>query len=156
MFEQRSGGWNYTWTGIIGVVIIVVAVVQIFKVNPPDRAGSAARSQPVWTQGEVFSGRAEVPGGTYLSYPINLNRRATFLAFFTTGRNDRQIPGTLIKAENFNMWKSGDATETVVTTGPVPRGTINRVLEPGSYLFILDNRSSGQTIALSHLRIGIE
>lgn len=156
MFEQRNKSWNYSWAGIIGVVIIVIAVVQIFKVNPPDRVGVAAQPKPAWTEGQVFSGAAEVPAGGYLSHPLNLNRLATFKAFFTTGKNDRRLAGTLIKAEDFNMWKSDEAADPIVSTGPVPRGTINRVLEPGSYFFLVDNRPGDEPIVLTTLNISVE
>ena len=155
MFEQRNGGWSYSWTGIVGVVIIIIAVVQIFKVNPPGKIGPA-ESRPFWTEGQIFKGAAEVPENGFLSYPLNLNRRSTLSAFFTTGRNDRRLTGTVIKADDFNMWKSGEEVQTVLTTGKVPRGTINRVLEPGNYLFLLDNRSSGDLTKLSQLEISVE
>ena len=155
MFEQRKGGWNYSWTGIVGVVIIVIAVVQIFKVNPPAQIGTA-ESRPLWTEGQIFKGTAEVPENGFLSFPLNLNRRSTLAAFFTTGRNDRQLTGTVIRAEDFNMWKLGEEVKTVLTTGQVPRGTISRVLEPGNYLLLLDNRSSADVTRLTYLEVSVE
>lgn len=155
MFEQRNGGWSYSWTGIVGVVIIIIAVVQIFKVNPPGQIGTAG-SRPFWTEGQIFKGAAEVPENGFLSYPLNLNRRSTLSAFFTTGRNDRRLTGAVIKAEDFNMWKLGEEVKTVLSTGQVPRGTMSRVLEPGNYLFLLDNRSSGEVIRLTDLEVSVE
>jgi hypothetical protein len=156
MFEQRKKTWNYSWVGIIGVVIIIIAIVQIFKVNPPDRAGGAAQLKPSWTEGKVFDGSAEVPAGGYLPHRLDLNRRATFKGFFTTGRNDRRVAGTLIKAEDFNMWKLGEDVDPMLSTGPVPRGTINRVLESGSYLFLIDNRGGEVPVTLAVLDVGVE
>jgi len=156
MFEQRKKPWNYSWAGIIGVVMIIIAIVQIFKVNPPDHAGVAAQLKPAWTEGKVFDGAVEVPAGGYLSHPLYLNRRVTFKSFFTTGKNDRRVVGTLIKAEDFNMWKSDADVDTILSTGPVPRGTINRVLEPGNYIFLIDNRTGGEAIKLTPLDISVE
>ena len=156
MFEQLKGNWNYTWAGIIGVVIIVIAVVQIFRVNPPAEMTVNGEPKFRWTEGEVFKGRAEVAAGTELSYPINLNRKATLKAYFTTGKNDKKLASAVIKAEDFIMWKTGNDVETFVATGPVPRGTITRVLDPGNYLFVLDNRTGSETIVLTETNIGVE
>lgn len=156
MFEQRKRTWTYTWPGIIGIVLIIVAVIQIFRVNPPDQRTIDAEPKVVWTEGEVFSGEAEVAASEHLSFPINLNRKATLKAYFTTGRHDTRLDSTVIKASDFNMWKSRSDVLAVVSTGLVPRGTITRVLEPGNYLFILDNRTGTEAIKLIETDIKIE
>ena len=156
MFEQRKGTWNYTWAGIIGVVLIIIAVIQIFRVNPPARENISAEAKVKWTEGRVFKGRAEVAAGEELSYPIYLNRKATLKAFFTTGKNDKKLGSAVIKAEDFNMWKSGSDVKMFVATGLVPRGTISRVLDPGNYFFVLDNRSGSEAIVLTDVDISVE
>ena len=156
MFDQRKGTWSYTWAGIVGVVIIIIAVIQIFRVNPPAEKNVEAEVKPKWTEGEVFKGAGQVAAGEELSYPINLNRKATLKAFFTTGKNDVKLASALIKAEDFNMWKSGSEVRTIVSTGMVPRGTISRVLEPGSYIFVLDNRTGTEPIVLTEINISVE
>ena len=156
MFDQRKGTWSYTWAGIIGVVIIIIAVIQIFRVNPPAEQNVAAEAKVRWTEGEVFKGKGEVAAGTELSYPINLNRKATLKAYFTTGKNDKKLATAVIKAEDFNMWKSGGEVQTFVSTGMVPRGTITRVLEPGRYVFVLDNRTGTETIVLTEMDVSVE
>jgi len=156
MFEPRKRNWNYTWAGIIGVVLIIIAVIQIVRVNPPDTPQASVEPMIKWTDGEVFKGRAEVSAGSELSYPIDLNRKATLKAFFTTGKNDKRLASWVIKAEDFNMWKSGGEVQTFVSTGPVPRGTITRVLEPGRYIFVLDNRLGSETIVLTEMDISVK
>ena len=156
MFEQRKGTWNYKWSGIIGVVIIIIAVIQIFRVNPPAQQNIPAEAKVKWTDGEVFKGPGQVAAGTELSYPINLNRRATFKAYFTTGNSAKKLASSVIKAEDFNMWKSGGEVQTFVATGMVPRGTITRVLEPGNYIFVLDNRTGTETMILKEIDISVE
>lgn len=156
MFERNSGNWNYTWAGIIGVVLIIIAVIQIFRVNPPEAPVVRTEPKVVWTEGEVFKGQAKVDAGSYLSYPLNLNRKATLKVFFTTGKHDRRLDSAVIKAEDFNMWKTGTEVETFVSTGTVPRGTITRVLEPANYLFVLDNRKGSEQIVLTETDIRIE
>lgn len=156
MFEQRKKTWSYTWGGIIGVVIIIIAVIQIVRVNPPERPQAAAEPKIIWTEGEVFKGDAEVAAGEFLSYPLNLNRKATLKAFFTTGKSDKRLASMVISEKDFNMWKSGSEVKMFMTTGIVPRGTITHVLEPGNYLFILDNRAGIETIKLIETDIRIE
>lgn len=156
MFEPRKRNWNYTWAGILGVVLIIVAVIQIVRVNPPDTPQASVEPKIKWTEGEVFKGRAEVAAGSELTYPINLNRKATLKAYFTTGKNDKKLASWVIKAEDFNMWKSGGEVPTLVSTGVVPRGTITRVLEPGEYILVLDNRSGSETIVLTETNISVE
>ncbi|HEX6279328.1 MAG TPA: hypothetical protein VFZ49_04865 [Pyrinomonadaceae bacterium] len=157
MFEEKKRGtWNYTWAGIIGVVIIIIGVIQIFRVNPPERPQETTEPKIVWTEGEVFKGEARVDAGGYLSYSLNLNRRATLKVFFTTGKHDVKLDSSVIKAEDFNMWKNGEGVPTQVTTGLVPRGTITKVLEPGNYFFLLDNRKGTETVVLTELNVRIE
>ena len=141
---------------LIQEVIIIIAVIQIFRVNPPADQSVAAEAKVKWTQGEVFKGKGQVAAGTELSYPINLNRRATLKAFFTTGDSDKKLASAVIKADDFNMWKSGAEVQTFVATGMVPRGTITRVLEPGNYIFVLDNRTGTETIVLKEMDISVE
>lgn len=156
MFEQRKGTWSYTWAGIIGVVILIIAVIQIFRVNPPAQRNVTASREVRWTDGEVFKGPGQVAAGAELSYPINLNRKATLKAFFTTGKDDKRLSSVVIRAEDFNMWKSGGEVKTFVATGIVPRGVVTRVLEPGSYVFVLDNRTGTETIVLTEMDISVE
>ena len=156
MFEQRKKTWTYTWAGIIGVVIIIIAVIQIFRVNPPERPQAAAEPKIAWTEGVVFNGPSEVAAGDFLSYPLYLNRRATLKAFFTTGKHDKRLASMVISEKDFNMWKSGSEVPVVMTTGVVPRGTITKVLEAGNYFFILDNRAGAETIKLTENDIRIE
>ena len=156
MFEQRKRTWSYTWSGIIGVVIVIIAVIQIFRVNPPDQPEAVAEPKIVWTDGVVFNGPVDIAAGAFLSYPINLNRKATLKVFFRTGKHDKKLGSVLISEKDFNMWKSGSEVPMVTTTGAVPRGTITRVLEPGSYVFILDNRNGAETVKLTETDIKVE
>lgn len=138
------------------MVIIIIAVFQIVRVNPPDRPVGDTENRKVWTEGELLRGRAVVPANGYLSFPLNLNRRANFSAVFTTGRSEVRIVSAIIRAEDFNMWKSGEDVEPVSTTGKVPRGVVKRVLEPGMYLFVLDNRAGDAEIVLEDTEIKVD
>lgn len=138
------------------MVIIIIALIQFVRVNPPAEKQVAVEAKPKWTEGEVFKGPGQVAAGAELSYPISLNRKATLKAFFTTGKNDKKLSGVVIRSEDFNMWKSGSEVQTFVATGTVPRGTITRVLEPGNYVFVLDNRIGTEPIVLTEMDISVE
>lgn len=156
MFEPRKKTWTYTWAGIIGVVIIIIAVIQIVRVNPPEQPQAVAEPKIMWTDGEVFKGPAEVAAGEFLSYPLKLNRKATLKVYFMTGKSDKRLASLVISEKDFNMWKSGSEVPIVMTTGVVPRGTITKALEPGNYLFIFDNRAGTETIKLIETDIRVE
>ena len=156
MFEQKKGNWNYTWAGIIAIVLMIIGVIQIFRVNPPETSDAPENARTVWTEGEVFKGEANVDAGGTLTFPLNLNRRATLKVFFTTGKHDKRLESVVIKAEDFNMWKKGEEVPTFVVTGNVPRGTITKVLEPANYFFVLDNRKGSEPIVLTETDIRIE
>ena len=138
------------------MVIIIIAVIQIFRVNPPDRPQAAEEVKIKYTEGVVFSGPADVAAGEFLSYPLNLNRKATLKVVFMTGKHDKKLNSMVISDKDFNMWKSGSEVPMVMTTGVVPRGTITKVLEPGNYVFILDNRAGSERIKLTETDISIE
>jgi hypothetical protein len=156
MFDQRKATWKYTWGGIIGVVIIIIAVIQIVRVNPPERQQAQAEPKVVWTEGEVFKGPAEVAAGEFLSFPLKLNRKVTLKAYFTTGKSDMRLGSMVISEKDLHMWKSGSEVPMVMTTGFVPRGTITKVLESGNYVFIFDNRDGTETIKLIETDISVE
>lgn len=157
MFEERQKrNWNWTWAGIASVVLILIAVIQIVRVNPPSRSSETAQSKPIWTEGTIFSGVAEVTANGFLSFPVNLNRKATLKGFFTTGSSDRRLGATIIRSGDLDNWKAGSEVPTIVSTGAVPRGFITRVIEPGNYVLIIDNRMNADTLKLAESDFRIE
>lgn len=158
MFEERQKrNWNWTWAGIASVVLILIAVIQVVRVNPPTRsADSPVEGNPVWTEGKIFDGVAEIPANGFLSFPVNLNRKATFKGFFRTGSNDRRLGATIIKSTDLENWKAGNDVAPIVSTGPVPRGFITRVIEPGNYFLLIDNRMNAEAMKLVETDFSVE
>lgn len=150
MFEERQKrNWNWTWAGIASVVLILIAVIQVVRVNPPSRsADTPAESKAIWTEGTIFSGVAEIPANGFLSFPVNLNRKATFKGFFRTGSDDRRLGATIIRSTELENWKADSEVAPIVSTGSVPRGFITRVIEPGHYVLLIDNRMNGDAMKL--------
>jgi hypothetical protein len=149
MFDERQNrNWNWSWTGIIIAVLAVLAVIQILRVNPPRSSISAEDIKPIWTEGTIVSGVIEVPATGFLSFPLNFNRRVTLKGNFTTGSSDKRLACTIISVGELEKWKAGNGVTPITNTSPVPRGLIRRVIEPGSYVLIFDNRMNSQDMRL--------
>lgn len=157
MFERRrSGVWNFNWAGIVLAVVFVLAVFIVFRQNPPYATLPAAETKRMWTEGEIVSGPLEVEGKGILTFPLNLNKRSTLDATFTTRDNSRLVAFAVFAAADLEKWKAGERVRFVTNTGPVPRGTIKRVVEPGDYLIVFDNRASENAIRIPESRIVVE
>ena len=156
MFEQKRSGWNFNWAGIVLVVGFVLAVVWVFRQNPPSTPADAAEKKSMWTSGKIVEGPVMVEAKSYLSFPMNLNKRSTLTATFTTGENLKKLTFSLFAAADLERWKSGEEVRFLTNTGPVPRGTVKRVLEPGNYFVVLDNRAGAETIRITESNIEIE
>lgn len=156
MFEQkRSGGWNFSWAGIVLVVVFVLAVFWVFRQNPP-QASAPTELKAMWTQGTIAEGPLEVEARGLLTFPMNLNKRSTLDATFTTLDSAKRLAFTVVRAEDIERWKAGEQVPTVTNTGPVPRGTIKRVVEPGNYVIVFDNRMNDKTIRIVESNIRVE
>lgn len=144
------------WAGIALVVWMVLAVIWVFRQNPPTQPADAAENKVMWTSGKIAEGPLEVEGKGHLTFPVNLNKRSTLSAFFTTGDNARKLTFSILAAADLEKWKAGERVRLLTNTGPVPRGTVERVLEPGDYVVVLDNRPNEQPILITDSKIEVE
>ena len=156
MFEQKRCGWNFNWVGIVLVVVFVLAVVWVFRQNPPSTPADAPERKAMWTSGKIVEGPLQVEAKSYLSFPVNLNKRSTLIATFTTGENLKKLTFSVFAARELESWKVREEVNFLTHTGPVPRGTVKRVLEPGYYMIVLDNRASAETIRITESNIEVE
>jgi hypothetical protein len=137
--SQRS----YFWLRIISVVILIVGLIQIFRVNSPTPV--VERPAPVkYTSGTLVEGQVEIPAGEFLSYEIKLNKRASLRGKFATEKLKGSVGCLTLNAENFARWREGGEFQAVAKTGTVPGGNLNAKLEPGDYYLVLDNRHSAK------------
>ena len=156
MFEQRrSGGWSFNWAGIVLVVVFVLAVFWLFRQNPPPTAAPPERKM-IWTSGPITSGELEIEANGYLSYPLDLNKRSVLKATFTTGDSSRRLVFSVFEKSDLERWKAGDGVRFVTNTGLVPRGTIERVVEPGYYVIVFDNRANDKPIRVVGSDVSVE
>lgn len=138
------------------IVIVVLAGIWVVRQNPPNTAADAAEKKVMWTSGKIVEGPLEVEPKGYLSFPLDLNKRSTLNAAFTTGDDLKKLTFSVITAEDVEEWKEGREVKFLTNTGPVPRGTVKRVLEPGSYIMLLDNRSGTGPVRITESNIEVE
>lgn len=156
MFDQKRSGWSFSWPGIILVVVFVLGVFWIFRQNPPGAADAAAENKIVWTEGTIVSGSIEVDAKSFLTFPINLNKRSSLDATFTTGDSAKRLAFSIISSADLEKWKAGEEVKFTTNTGPVPRGVIRRVMDPGYYVIIFDNRMNTEKMRIEESNITVE
>ena len=156
MFEQkRSTGWGVSWAGIVLVAVFVIAVFWIFKQNPPEAGGTVAK-KPLWTAGTIVSGPLEVEASGILVFPMNLNKRSSLDATFFTGDSKKRLELVIVKAADLEPWKAGEEVKMVTNTGKVPRGIVKRVMDPGEYVIVLDNRMNQETMRIAESNFSVQ
>ena len=73
MFEQRrSGGWSFSWAGIVFVAVFVLVVFWVFRQNPPEPVEQVASKTSFTQAGEIVSGPLELEAKGLLTFPMNL------------------------------------------------------------------------------------
>ena len=156
MFEQKgSGSWNFSWAGIVLVVAFVIAVFWFFKQNPPE-AGRTAEKKTIWTNGEIVSGPLEVEAGGVLTFSINLNKRSSLDATFFTGDSKKRLGLVILDPRDLERWKANEDVKLVTQTGTVPRGIVKRVMEPGEYVIVFDNRMNNEAMRIPESNIFVD
>jgi hypothetical protein len=157
MFDQKRSRSDLNWAGIILVVVFVLAVFWLYRQNPPDAEADAPSAKPTaWTSGTIIAGPLEVEGGGLLTFRMDLNKRSTLDAVFTTGDSAIRLAFTVLAAGDLEGWKSGERVDLITNTGPVPRGTVKRVIEPGSYVIVFDNRMNPGPVRIVEADVKVE
>lgn len=148
----------YFWLRVFAVVFGIVMVVQLVRVNRPATSPSVAeRPQVRYSQpGEIVAGRIVVPAGSFLSYPIKLNRKALVRGDYRTENLKGTIGCFVLDAGNFDAWREGKEFDPVLRTGNVPGGRVNASVSPGDYFFVIDNRHSPKEERVVELNIVLE
>lgn len=158
MFDtKKRSGWNWSWTGIMIVVLGLIGLIQIFRVNPPAERSERITPTPfLATIGTIIDGPIEIASNGFLSYPMNFNHRVKFKGSFTTGETPKRLECLVIPAKDFEAWKNGAEVPAVVRTGLVPRGRIDRMIDAGNYLLIIDNRRDTEVKKILESEFSVE
>ena len=128
---------------VVGCVVVGLFILNLFRVNRPISDGNAATAEThVYTEGVLVSGNANIEPDSFLQYKIDLNRRAKLKGTFQVPSGKPRIACLILTESDLENWKSGGGLKPVTSTRDVPSGTISRVLSPGVYYLVLDNRAS--------------
>ena len=137
--ERPTVYWN--WQRTAAVVIAVLAVLQFFRANRP-RPAADIPAAPKYTTGTIVDAPVIVPPHEFVSYRAEFNRRTDLKGEFQTGSRKVRVECLVLDAENFELWKSGSANESIAATNYVPGGKIIKVLGPGVYYIVVSNRDA--------------
>jgi hypothetical protein len=145
-YKTEESIWRWRWP-IIGLAVIAVLLgIQILLVNKKPTAPTPAPDSRVYTKpGSLVSGEVVVPPADYYSNRIDVNRRAKVSGEFRTADLKSRVSVLVLKEDDFENWKLDHEYKALTQTGYVPGGKIHSVLEPGSYVLIIDNRRNADS-----------
>jgi hypothetical protein len=131
------------WLSMLFCVLSIIFVLNLIRVNIPERnAATATPFVPPHTEGKIASEIARIDAGSFLPYRANFNHRVNVKGQFNVDRDGPWITLLIMDENNFQQWQAGEKFGTVLSTGKVPTGKVDRVLAAGTYYFVFDNRSS--------------
>ena len=151
-FEERI--WRGRWMLIAIVVVVVLAVIQMIRVNRPQQNEVAEPPIVKYTdRGPLLTGKISIEPSAFHSVRIALNRRAKLTGTFRTPSLKERVGVLLLDEANFESWKAQNEFRSIVATGAIPVGRINPVFGPGIFFLVLDNRANGhkQTVETEFL-----
>ena len=138
-FSDQLLRWNWQRTAI--VIVAMLAILQLYRANRPPSPAPPNRAVIYTASGPIVDAAVTVPAGDFVSYKLDLNRRANISGTFWSGNKGVEITCMVADAANFEAWKDGKPARHVIDTGEVPAGQIDRKLEPGTYYLVLSNRA---------------
>ncbi len=132
------------WSAIVVVVLLLLALMQIVRVNQPSPSVEE-KTQPHYTSmGPLVNGPVAIPPRDFFSKPFNLNRRSKLTGTFRTANLRSRVSTLVISAEHLQPWKLSSDHPFLTRTGYVPGGKMNLVLEAGTYVLVIDNREGDE------------
>ncbi|MGQ0541420.1 MAG: hypothetical protein ACT4O9_06170 [Blastocatellia bacterium] len=151
--EKRNYGFWLKIGGGVLLLLIVINAIRINRTEPPP-----ARPEPIVenTLGTIVVGTVNVPAKDFLSYRIAVAKRSKVFGRFTVGGQKPRVGCYLLDSANFEKWRNGSQFATIVSTGVVPGGRIERTVEPGTYFLVLDNRHSAEVPAVVDANFSVE
>src|SRR5829696_4697757 len=131
------------WLSAVLCVLALLFVLNVLRVNrQTETINTQVAIVPEHTEGPIANERATIEAGAFLPYRVNFNHRDTIEGTFRVVRSEPRIAVYILDEANFQKWNSNQEYATAAFTGTVPAGRVARVLEPGTYYLIFDNRFS--------------
>ena len=130
--EQRT-----KWMAAVFAGLLLITISCGGETSENNKTANAA---PKYTYGTIVDETVTVPAGDYITFDINLNRKASINGRFYSENYESNFGMMILDEENFKKFEAGEDYKHVVSAGVTPGGRTNRNLEPGIYKIILDNR----------------
>lgn len=151
--EKRNYGF---WLKIGGGVLLILVGINAIRINRTEPPLSAPTPIVENTLGPLFFGTVSIPAKDFLSYRIAVAKRSKMSGWFTVNGRKSRVGCYLMDSVNFENWRNGSQFNTIVSTGVVPGGRVERTVEPGTYFLVLDNRHSTEVPAVIDANFSVE
>ena len=138
--EIRDKRSRMIWTTMISAAVAAVVIVWFYNANKP--ATFAETPHHYTEHGPFIHEPVTIERGKYRAFKLDLDWPATLQGTFLVPDRKTNVGCYVLTGENFEKWKSGDVFESVIFTGFVWAGKVDRKLKPAVYYFVLDNREN--------------
>ena len=140
-FEEQI--WKVRWPVIAIAVVLLVATIQILRVNRPVEEVKEEIPAPKYTdKGPLLTGNVWIDPHGFHAVRIDLNRKARIAGKFNTPSLKQRVTLLLLDEQNFEAWKTNADFRPLVSTGAIPVGRISPTLGPGTFFLVIDNRAN--------------
>ena len=152
MFSEEKVGeriWRGRWPVIALVVVMVLAAIQVIRVNrTEEKAEEEVLTVKYTDAGPLLTGNLKIPSNAFHAVRIDLNRKAKLAGTFNTPSSKQVVSVLVLDEANFESWKAEGEYRAIVSTRAVPVGRISPVIGPGTFFLVIDNRASEKNQSL--------
>lgn len=113
-FSDQLLRWN--WQRTVIVIVAMLAILQLYRANRPPPPAPPNRAVIYTASGPIVDAAVTVPAGDFVSYKLDLNRRANIYGTFWSGKKGVEITCMVADAANFEAWKGGKPARHVLLT----------------------------------------
>jgi len=152
--EAREKRTRMLWLIMLSAAAAALVFVVFFRSNRP---ATFAEAPHYYTEhGPFINEPISIEPGKFRSFKLDLNRPGTLQGTFILPDRKTNVGCYVLTEENFEKWKNGEQNfETLIFTGFVWAGKVDRKLLPGVYYFVLDNRVNPSTAVDVTVDIGL-
>ncbi len=139
--ETRDKRSRLMWFVLIFASAAILLYLGFYKANRP--AEIIEPPHYYTDHGPFINEVISIEPGKYRAFKLDLNRTGRLQGAFLVPDRETNVGCFVFTAENYEKWKKEDGSvETVIFTGFVWAGSVDRKLDPGVYYFILNNREN--------------
>lgn len=137
------------WSVIIAVVIVLLAGIQIYRVNRPRPVAVEEPPPVLQTTGTIVDDVITLPAGEFVPYRMDFTHRVRVVGLFKAVNLENKFATLLMTEQDFENWKQGREFKTVARTTVIPGGKMNHMVGAGIYYLVFDNRNSESDIQIA-------